>query len=84
MRKGVQPSPWRVLAMLLLGMLFVLAIMKSTVVTVAWWQGRLQDAGIGEWFWIGILPVLVFIYLRYFSVLACPPGQCPVDPPRAR
>lgn len=71
----LRPTPGRVLTVFVSGMLFVLAIINSVMVTVAWWQGRLEVPGIAEWFWIGALPVLIYVYLQYFSVLACAVAQ---------
>ena len=48
-------------------MAFAFAFLKSVIVTVAWLKGELA-AGPWEWLWIGLLPVWVFVYFRYYSV----------------
>jgi hypothetical protein len=71
---------WRKLLMVFAsGMLFVLGFVQSVRVTVDWWRGGLE-AGPWEWLWIGLLPVWVFIYFRYYSIFrpgcrACLPPE---------
>jgi hypothetical protein len=60
--------------------LLFLALLQAVTVTVAWWRNELTEVGAGEWFWILLLPVLVGIYLRFFSILrpdchACLPND---------
>ena len=50
------------------GMLLFLALLQALTVTVAWWRNELTEVGAVEWFWILMLPVLVGIYLRFFSI----------------
>lgn len=50
-----------------LGMAFVLSLLQSVMVTVAWWEGE-RAAGPWEWLWIGLLPVWLFVYFRYYSI----------------
>ena len=60
--------PWRKLIFTFVsGMVFALSFLQSIMVTVAWWNGGLT-AGAWEWMWIGLLPVWVFVYFRYYSV----------------
>jgi len=54
-------------AVFILGMVFFLSLIQSIMVTVAWWKGELV-AGVWEWIWIGLLPVWLFVYFRYYSV----------------
>jgi hypothetical protein len=66
-------------------MAFAFSFLQSISVTVAWWKGELA-AGPWEWLWIGLLPVWVFVYFRYYSIFrpgcrACLP---PEDQPSAR
>lgn len=60
------------------GMIFAVSLMKSVAVTVAWWNGD-RAAGPWEWFWISILPVLIFIFFRYYSIFR--PGCRACNPP---
>lgn len=63
----------------ILWMVFAFSFYQSIMVTVAWWNGRVP-AGLWEWLWIGLLPVWVFVYFRYYSVFrpgcrACLPPE---------
>lgn len=49
-------------------MLFVFALIESVKVFVSWWRNELAEPNLVDWFWIGLLPVLIGIYLRFFSV----------------
>lgn len=60
----------------MLWMAFAMALFQSVTVTVAWWTGELARPGLWEWLWIGLLPVLVGAYLRYFSVVGCTSCDC--------
>lgn len=61
-------------------MVFGLALVQAISVTVDWSQGRLTRVGPWEGLWLALLPVLIFIYFRFFSMFhpgcrAClPPG----------
>lgn len=59
-----------------LWMVFAMCFFQSVTTTVAWRQepGRMQDWL--DWFWVGSLPALLLIYLRYFSRLGCGAGCC--------
>ncbi|MCU0937152.1 MAG: hypothetical protein MUF66_14115 [Gammaproteobacteria bacterium] len=59
-----------------LWMVFAMALFQSVTVTVAWWTGELADPGAWDWLWIGALPVLVGVYLRFFSILGCREDRC--------
>ena len=79
----------KILVAFALWMAFAFAFYQSVIVTVAWWKGE-QVAGLWEWLWIGLLPVWVFVYFRYYSVFrpgcrACLPPEntaAPHDKPR--
>jgi hypothetical protein len=73
--RGVWPG---LLAFFALTMAFVLGLFQSVMVTVAWWNGE-SAAGPGEWLWIGLLPVWLFVYFRYYSVFR--PGCRACEPP---
>ncbi|HET9700074.1 MAG TPA: hypothetical protein VFP70_04045 [Burkholderiales bacterium] len=74
----------RGLVKLALAAAFFVAFLESVTVTAEWWQGtRAMQAR--DWLWVAALPVLVGIYLRYFSVLRPDCERCappPDDLPR--
>lgn len=52
-----------------LGLWVLLLLMfQSVSVTVAWWQQLPADSEPWEMLWIGLLPVWIFVYIRYFSI----------------
>jgi hypothetical protein len=53
---------------LIAGVALLLAFIRSVSITVAWWGNELPETRAIDWFWILMLPVLIGIYLRYFSV----------------
>jgi hypothetical protein len=66
-------------------MLFGFALVESLHTAVDWWQGRLAEPELREWFWLLLLPLLIAVYLRFFSIFnpgcrACQPP--PDEPPR--
>jgi H+/Cl- antiporter ClcA len=68
----------------LAGALLLLALVQALTVTVAWWRNELPEPQAADWFWIVLLPVLIAIYLRYFSVFrsdcrACLPENRPAQ-----
>jgi hypothetical protein len=62
-------------------MAFVLCLFQSVMITVAWWKGEL-NAGSWEWLWIGLLPVWMFVFFRYYSIFR--PGCRACLPPENR
>ena len=62
------------------GALLLLAVIQSLTVTVAWWRNELPAMRAVDWFWILLLPLLIGIYLRFFSIFrpdcrACQPEE---------
>ena len=57
--------------------LVLLALFQSLPVAVEAWQARQWPATTVEWIRLGLLPVALWLYLRYFSVLGC--RQCGRD-----
>lgn len=62
------------------GAILFLALIESISVTASWWRKGLPEAGAAEWFWMLLLPVLIVVYLRFFSVFrpdcrACQPDD---------
>lgn len=58
-RAGILAAAW---------VFFLAVLIRSLDVAFAWWNGELAQPGAGDWFWIALLPVWVFVYLRYLSV----------------
>lgn len=52
--------------------LFALFVSLALAVqaTFKWWQGDVVMTA-WDWFWLALFIPLLYIYLRYFSVLAC-------------
>lgn len=53
---------------LIAGALLFLAVIQSLTVTVAWWRNELHAMRATDWFWILLLPILIGIYFRFFSI----------------
>ena len=64
---------------LIAGALLFLAVIQSLTVTVAWWRNELQAMHAADWFWILLLPVLIGIYLRFFSIFRSDCRACLPD-----
>jgi FtsH-binding integral membrane protein len=58
----------RVVLGLMAGALLFLALIQALTVTVAWWRNELPAMRAEDWFWILLLPVLIGIYFRFFSI----------------
>lgn len=80
------PASWASrLGRLALAAAFFFAFLEAVTVTAGWWQGT-RAMQPWDWLWVAALPVLIGIYLRYFSVFRPECGKCapPGDaPPRA-
>jgi hypothetical protein len=76
----------RLLLWLAAWMLFGFALIESVKVFVAWWRNELVEPDLIDWFCIGLLPVLIGIYLRFFSVFRpdCQACVLPADKERER
>ncbi len=61
---------------------FAFILFQSVTVTVAWWGGELTRVGLREGFWIGLLPVWIFVYFRYFSIFRRNCDACRLPPDR--
>ena len=59
---------FRTVFWLIAGALLFLAVIQSLTVTVAWWRNELREMQAADWFWILLLPVLIGMYLRFFSI----------------
>jgi len=75
---------WRpALTRLVLGVAFVALFLDSVSTAVHWWRGELSAPTLIDWTEITLLPVLLFVYLRYFSVLRpdCPACESVAEQP---
>ena len=59
------------LLVVLLG--FLVACVK---VAVGWWNGEVSLAEEGNWLWLALLPVLLWVWFRYFSIFGCNEPAC--------
>ena len=57
--------------------LVLLALFQSLPVALDAWQMRQWPGAVSEWIRLALLPVALWLYLRYFSVLGC--RQCGID-----
>jgi hypothetical protein len=57
--------------------LVLLALFQSLPVAVEAWQARQWPATTVEWIRLALLPVALWLYLRYFSIFGC--RQCGRD-----
>jgi len=72
----------RAILWLIAGALLFLAMIQALTVTIAWWRNELLETRATDWFWILLLPVLIGIYFRFFSLFrpdcrACLPENRP-------
>ena len=65
-------------------MVFGFALVQSVTVAVEWWQGRLAQLGLWEWLWLMLLPVLIVVWLRYFSIFRPICSACALPEARGR
>jgi len=79
----------RAILWLIAGALLFLAMIQSLTVTIAWWRNELLETRATDWFWILLLPVLIGIYFRFFSMfrpdcrVCLPEDRPPQSGPRA-
>lgn len=66
------------------GVALFVAFAQAGTIALAWWRGELPQPSLGDWLWMLSLPVLIVIYLRWFSVLRPGCRSCVVDEPRSR
>lgn len=43
-------------------------LIRALDVAAAWWKGEIAQPGMGEGFWIALVPVCVYVYFRSLSV----------------
>jgi hypothetical protein len=70
---------WRGVAKFALGVLLFVALAQAGTVALAWWRGELAQPGVADALWLLSLPVLVGVYLRWFSVLRPDCTACASD-----
>lgn len=55
----------------------VLALLVASVkVAVGWWRGELALAEDMNWLWLLLLPLMLWVWWRYFSVFGCERPAC--------
>jgi hypothetical protein len=64
---------WRVLALFVV----LVALFQGLPVAVEAWQARQWPNSLAGWLRLAALPVALWLYLRYFSILGC--RQCSKD-----
>lgn len=57
--------------------LVLLALFQSLPVAVEAWHAKQWPDTLSEWVRLGLLPLALWLYLRYFSILGC--RQCAVN-----
>lgn len=57
--------------------LVLLALFQSLPVALDAWRTQQWPDTVSEWIRLALLPVALWLYLRYFSVLGC--RQCGID-----
>lgn len=72
----------RTVAKIALTFTFMVAFLESFIAGVKWWRG--EALVWWEWVLLGALPVLIGIYLRYFSIFGRGKGQCLLPPDDAQ
>lgn len=78
-RAGQPGNDMRQLVRLLAAFAFMVALIEAIRVAVAWWRGELAEPAVIDWLLLGALPLLGWIWWRYFSVFACR-EQCEPNP----
>lgn len=68
----------RRLAAILLGFGYMVLLIESLHVGVAWWRDELPEPGPLDWLLLATLPILAWIWLRYLSIFrpGCDKVQC--------
>ena len=64
---------WRVLALFVV----LVALFQGLPVAVEAWQAGQWPGSLAGWMRLAVLPVALWLYLRYFSILGC--RQCAKD-----
>lgn len=57
--------------------LVLLALFQGVPVAVEAWQAQQWPGTVSEWIRLSLLPVALWLYVRYFSILGC--RQCGND-----
>jgi len=57
--------------------LVLLALFQGVPVAVEAWQAQQWPGTVSEWIRLALLPVALWLYVRYFSILGC--RQCGND-----
>lgn len=84
MKMNIRNPITRALLLFAAWMVFGFALVQSVTVAVEWWQGRLAQLGPWEWLWLVLLPVLIVVWLRYFSIFRPGCSACALPAERGR
>lgn len=69
------PTRKQLMLRFLLWMVFAVNLFHAIRVTAIWWRTP-EAIGGWDWLWIALLGPLVYIYIRYFSIIGCSAGKC--------
>lgn len=67
------PAPLKAFALWMIG---AFAFLQSLLTVIAWWQGTLTDPGLLDIFWLGMAPVMAYLYLRHASIFGNKQPAC--------
>jgi hypothetical protein len=71
--------PSRLLIRFLSWMVLGFAMIESLHSVLAWWREGTSVLTVGQWILLGLFPVLLFIYVWYFSIFRRDCPRCAVD-----
>lgn len=72
----------RRLALVLAAFAYMVLLIEALRTAVDWWHGGLETIGATDYLLIAALPVLVWIWWRYFSMFCPGCGKNACAPPR--
>ena len=45
-------------------------------VAAGWWSGEVSLTEGGNWVWLALFPILLWVWFRYFSIFGCKEPAC--------
>lgn len=72
--------PWGMALRFLAAAGVFLGIIQAAHVVQAWLRAE-RALGVWDWLWLGLLPVLLFVFFRYYSVFRKDCRACLAPPP---
>ena len=69
-------SPRQALLRPVLLVVLLALLVVCVKVTVGWWRDELALTEDGNWLWLLLLPLLLAVWWRYFSVFGCKEPAC--------